>query len=522
MRDLSTGHILVVDDTEANVDILMETLGDDYDVSVAMDGESALEYLEENLPDLILLDIMMPGLDGYEVIERLKADERTRDIPVIFCTAMVQTEDETKGLKLGAVDYIRKPFSPPIVKARVRNHLRLKLIQEDLAEQNEILRENARLREEVERITKHDLKSPLSAVINVPKLLMLEGNLTENQADMLLLMEKSGYRMLDIINNCLNMYKMETGQYTPQLVPVDLLKVIREIGAEFREIMKFKAMTMDIRLNGRAAGEEDEFYAAGEELLCYSMLANLIKNAVEASPDNEAVTVTLDNSAGPRVSIHNRGAIPQEIRDRFFDKYTTGGKEGGTGLGTYSANLIATTLGGKLELGPPEMDGATLFVHLGEFVEEEPMRDDSGKPPEAGTPDRPEMVPAPPPALTKRSKVLVADDYPSMRQTIIGILKQMGFTSFLEAKDGQAAWELLENNPVGLVISDWNMPRMSGIELLRQVRSSPERSRTPFIIVSGEAQLDSVIEATREQNGEYLCKPFSTDVLMAKVGAYLG
>jgi len=126
MSDLSNSMVLVVDDTEANIDILVETLGDDYDIVVAMDGESALESIESDLPDLILLDIMMPGMDGYEVCSRLKADKKTRDIPVVFITALSRDEDEAKGLALGAVDYISKPFNPELVKSRVRNHLELK------------------------------------------------------------------------------------------------------------------------------------------------------------------------------------------------------------------------------------------------------------------------------------------------------------------------------------------------------------------------------------------------------------
>ena len=122
--------ILVVDDTEANIDILLELLSDNYKITVAMDGESALESVADGPPDLILLDIMMPGMDGYQVIEHLKADEATKNIPVIFITAKSETADEAKGLSLGAVDYITKPISPSIVKARVSNYLELKKLRD--------------------------------------------------------------------------------------------------------------------------------------------------------------------------------------------------------------------------------------------------------------------------------------------------------------------------------------------------------------------------------------------------------
>jgi putative two-component system response regulator len=126
--------VLIVDDTELNVDILVEALGDDYDVVVALDGESALKSIASQAPDLILLDIMMPGMNGYEVCERLKASEETRYIPVIFLTALADAEDEVKGLQLGAADYLTKPFNPDLVKARVFNHLELKRHREELIE----------------------------------------------------------------------------------------------------------------------------------------------------------------------------------------------------------------------------------------------------------------------------------------------------------------------------------------------------------------------------------------------------
>ncbi len=118
--------ILIVDDIPSNVHVLSRILRDDYDIYFATDGERALELVQARLPDLVLLDIMMPGMDGYEVCARIKSDPATHDIPVIFISAKSEVEDETRGLEVGAIDFITKPISPPIVKARVRNHLLLK------------------------------------------------------------------------------------------------------------------------------------------------------------------------------------------------------------------------------------------------------------------------------------------------------------------------------------------------------------------------------------------------------------
>ena len=126
MSDLSQCSLLIVDDTPANIDILVETLGETYEICVATDGKGAMEALDEILPDLILLDIMMPDISGYDVCKQLKSSSKTKDIPIIFLTALNDAPNEEKGLRLGAVDYIVKPFNPALVQARVKNNLLLK------------------------------------------------------------------------------------------------------------------------------------------------------------------------------------------------------------------------------------------------------------------------------------------------------------------------------------------------------------------------------------------------------------
>jgi len=156
MKSLEECSILVVDDTEANVDILVDALGDLYEVMVAMDGVSALETVEEEAPDLILLDIMMPGMDGYEVCQRLQAAQRFKTIPIIFLTALTEIENKTKGFELGAVDYITKPFEVREVQARVHNHLDLKMHRDHL---DHLVRLRTREVEVTQDITIHSLAS---------------------------------------------------------------------------------------------------------------------------------------------------------------------------------------------------------------------------------------------------------------------------------------------------------------------------------------------------------------------------
>ena len=145
--------VLLVDDTADNLALMSGLLKDLYKVKVANNGEKAIRIATESPPDLVLLDIMMPGMDGYEVCRILKSDPRTRDVPVIFLTAKAEVEDEKKGLELGAVDYLTKPISPPIALARVRNHLLLKASADFLRDKNEYLeQEVARRTREISAI----------------------------------------------------------------------------------------------------------------------------------------------------------------------------------------------------------------------------------------------------------------------------------------------------------------------------------------------------------------------------------
>jgi len=146
MIEHANRRILLVDDTKANIDILVQSLKDDYKLGVALDGKKAIEYTQSNSLDLILLDILMPGMDGFEVCKRLKENPSTSDIPIIFITAMDDPAHKREGLSIGAVDYITKPFDISEVKARVKTHLTLKVTQESLKNKNLILEEKVRQR----------------------------------------------------------------------------------------------------------------------------------------------------------------------------------------------------------------------------------------------------------------------------------------------------------------------------------------------------------------------------------------
>ncbi|MGM0600346.1 MAG: sensor histidine kinase, partial [Candidatus Rifleibacteriota bacterium] len=234
----------------------------------------------------------------------------------------------------------------------------------ELQRQNKILQENLRLRELVDRISRHDLKSPLFVILGVPETLMEADNLLEDQKELLQLLSDSGRRMHEMITRSLDLIKMEQGTYEPKPVSVDVLKVIRQVFGELAKLINQKNLQWELFLDGEPVTDSAIVLVRGEEHLFHSLLSNVIKNAVEASPEGEKITVTLVSQPNFAVSVHNLGAIPLKIRDRFSERYVTSGKNRGTGLGVYSARLMAKTLGGDLSFTTHDTEGTTLTLSI--------------------------------------------------------------------------------------------------------------------------------------------------------------
>ena len=331
--------VLIVDDVPTNIEVLAGALKDEYAIKVAISGRKALEIAGAFPIDIILLDIMMPVMDGFETCRHLKADPKTAHIPIIFLSAKDAVDDIVGGLRLGAVDYVSKPADPTILKARIATHLALATAMGDLKRQNELLIENAHLREDVERMTRHDLKSPIAVTLHASQAL-LAGDLPDPHREHAHMIEMAANHALDMINRTLDIHKMEKGEYQPALQPFDMNALLSRV-AQQTEL----AFT-DRRIAIRFAAPGDTV-CLGESLLCYSMFSNAFKNAAEAAPPGG--TIKVDVAPGPgslHVVIDNEGEVPLTMRGRFFDKYATAGKQGGMGLGTYSIRLMAEVQGG--------------------------------------------------------------------------------------------------------------------------------------------------------------------------------
>ncbi|MBF0107906.1 MAG: response regulator [Magnetococcales bacterium] len=346
------GVILLVDDQPESIFRVKSALEHHFSLRIATRGELALRIAEQGGIDLVLLDVLMPGMDGYEVCCRLQGNPATADLPIVFLTSKEDQEDEIIGLRLGAVDFIRKSGHPWIVQLRCATIVAHRQARKELDRKNMELQQALMVRENMERLFQHDLKGPLTGIIGVPQILMEADNLTEGQRTLLGAMEKSGYAMLEMINRSLDLYKMENGTYPLQPEEFDLLEVLERIVADLKRHVRSKGL--DVRIECAERNDPDPsgaFLVIGERMLCHPLFFNLILNAIEASVTPGEIHILLSRGQGEgRIGITNSGEVPEPIRDRFFEKYVTWGKKGGTGLGTYSAWLSARTQKGRIEL----------------------------------------------------------------------------------------------------------------------------------------------------------------------------
>jgi signal transduction histidine kinase len=372
MKDLSTCTVLIVDDTELNVDLLVDCLGDKYELRVAMDGHSALDAVAESAPDLILLDIMMPGMDGYEVCRRLKSHEATRDIPVIFITAMGEVKNEMQGFNLGAVDYITKPIIPPVVKARVRNHLELKLAREAIQDQNiklqesyEHLRELERLRDSLTHMIVHDMRSPLMAIQGGVELIQMDvgDTLGQETTEDLQMTVESTRRLIEMVNTLLDVSKMESGHMPLSRQLCDLQPVTQQALDSLAPMTRHCQVTLE--------PPETPVHAHCDQDIVRRIMVNLLGNAIAHTPAGGEIRIRLlPNAHGARVEVSDTGpGIPPEYRDLIFEKFgqvksDSKIRQYSTGLGLTFCKAACEAHGGQIGVDSEVGRGSTFWFTL--------------------------------------------------------------------------------------------------------------------------------------------------------------
>ncbi len=351
--------ILLVDDTPDNLLLLSQLLKDEFRVRLAVNGAKALEICtSDNPPDLVLLDIMMPDMDGFEVARRMRQHPNSETIPVIFVTALTSPDARAQGLDLGAVDFITKPIDPGVLKPRIRNFMRYVQLRKNLQADYDSMVDAAQLREDVEHITRHDMKGPLAGVIGlVQSMIDTEPVDRCQQVEHLRLIEEAALQVLNMINLSAELFKIEAGRFELHPVVVNVADILQRIVNTYQVTYSNKALHLVLVTNSTV-------HALGDPMLCYSVFQNLLKNACEAAPAGSTVSVRIDELTLLRIVIENKGVVPIQIRDRFFEKFVTYGKSSGTGLGTYSAKRLIEAQHGRIELAVVDASNTTAITVL--------------------------------------------------------------------------------------------------------------------------------------------------------------
>ncbi|MGR3179553.1 MAG: hybrid sensor histidine kinase/response regulator [Candidatus Anammoxibacter sp.] len=358
--------VLVVDDSAPNIFVLEGVLNEDYNVLVAKDGGSALSIIEKDRPDLILLDIMMPGMDGLEVCSKLKNNKKTKDIPIIFITSKTETEDVVKGFKIGAVDYITKPFKRGEVYARVRTHLQLVNAQKQLKIQNQRLVELDKLKNNFVGMAAHDLRNPLTSICMLTQLIIKEvEDLSLSEVDeKLIMIRNSSKRMIALINNLLDVTVIESGKLELNIRPYSMKELIQERIKMFKIDAKRKKIRIHALLNEIENVLFDHNYIT-------QVIDNLITNALKFSESDKNVYVTLDkNISGAKISVRDEGpGISEEDQAKLYGTFQKlsarpTGDEKSTGLGLAIVKKVIEAHRGELNVESQLGKGTTFSFTL--------------------------------------------------------------------------------------------------------------------------------------------------------------
>jgi PAS domain S-box-containing protein len=374
--------------------------------------------------------------------------------------------------------------------------------------QNEYLKENVRLREEVERISRHDLKTPINSIISVSRLLREHKHLDSGDEELLMMVERAGYRTLSMVNLSLDLFKIEQGTYPFRPRAVDVMDLLHKVAADISSQAATKNVELRLLVNGSPVAEAPQIYAWAEELLCYSIAANLLKNALEASPEGGIVTISIEAGEQILLHIHNHGAVPGAIRATFFEKYATAGKAEGTGLGTYSARLMAHIQKGDLLMRTSEEEGTTLTWRLRPAPAAEVPALADQTPITDSLPDLPtsELPPL---------KVLVVDD----DEYNLLVMRRYLPSPPLRVEtaiNGRAAIDVAALNPPDIIFMDLEMPVMNGLEAtlrLRALERSAQRGRCVIIGLSSHDEEETLHRSLEAGCDLYLTKPVTKEKL---------
>ncbi len=563
--------ILLVDDRRKNL-FSLETLLNTFDARIykAQSGKEALSLLVRHRFALALLDVQMPGMDGFELAELIRNNKETRNIPIIFVTAISKDQEHVfKGYGAGAVDYLPKPLNPEILKQKVRVFLILdqqkRLLEQtagELSNANRKLQKakddlelrvrertadltvaNERLREEIheriqteEKLKKakkeadaanrakseflanmsHEIRTPLNAVTGFSELLssLVADAKHKSYVDAI---KTAGKSLLTLINDILDLSKIEAEMMEIQYEPVNVQLLFNEIEKIFKMKIDGKKLQLHIEI--------DEDLPPGlmlDETRLRQILFNLVGNAVKFTEEGRiTMTAKKGGAISPRgsvdvtISVEDTGmGIPEEERGCIFESFKqqhgqSTRKFGGTGLGLAISKKLVEIMNGRISVRSEVGVGSAFEVTF---------RDVAGASSERPAPREKELGIEN--IFFEKAKVLVVDDVESNRALIRELLSRVNL-DVLTAENGQEAVLLSREYQPDLIIMDIRMPVMDGYEALKRIRENPDAKEIPIIALTASVESGDIAKRIDAGFDERLTKPVMMRRLLSKLSRFL-
>lgn len=507
--------ILIVDDQKPNLTVLRELLHEQGEIILAKNGLQGLDKATKLKPDLILLDVVMPEMDGFETLQALKKVDGLEDVPVMFITGLRDIGHEQKGLNLGALDYIRKPFNPAIVKARVKTHLKL-------ARQNNVLRELSRQLRKADAAKSqflatmsHEIRTPLTSIIGYAEALKAGAIPIDETGSAVDSICNNGEYLLELVNDILDMSKIEANQLKLENLEIPFPRWLQNIEDTISQRAEAKDLAFNVRLNLPLPEK-----IRTDPTRLQQILLNLLNNAIKFTSHGQVLLdVSIQGEILTFKVIDTGIGISPEQAAAIFNEFTqaesdTTRKYGGTGLGLNISRHLANNLGGDIVVTSEpgkgsEFKATVAFKQPSDNQWLTTLHEWQAK---ARKEEAASSIP------TLSGKILVAEDQPEIQQLIKILLKMAGL-EVVSVNDGKELIDECLKQSFDLIVSDIQMPGYNGVDAVKHLKNIG--ISTPVIALTANAMAHQRERYLEEGFTDYISKPFSRESFIQTIAKHI-